>query len=123
MAADRFPDSMRPAAVDGVETAIFDGEAVLFRETTSTIHRLGAVAGAVWVCCDGGTTVGEIVTDLVEAFSTTTGEMARQVRDALGQLADEGLLVGHEGPQRIRLDAVSEPASDGSTVIACPPDY
>lgn len=123
MAADRFPDTSHPAAVDGVETAIFDGEAVLFRESSSTIHRLGAVAGAVWVCCDGGTTVAEMVTDLAEAFSATTDEMSRQVHDALGQLADEGLLVGHDGPQRIRLDPVSEPASDGSTVIACPPDY
>ena len=123
MADDRFSGHLRPAAVDGVETAVFDGEAVLFRESTRSIHRLGAVAGAVWVFCGGDTTVDGIVTDLAEAFGTPTGEMARQVREALGQLADEGLLDGHDGPQRVVLEPIGEPASDGSTVIACPPDY
>ncbi len=36
---------------------IFDGEAVLFQESASMVHRLNAVAGAVWLLCDGETTV------------------------------------------------------------------
>ncbi len=123
MAAARFPDSATPAAVDGVETAVFEGEAVLYREATGTIHRLGAVAGAVWVSCDGATTVEQMVDDLCEAFGSDRDELAAHVQDALGHLADEGLLDGNDGPAHIRFEPLSEPASDGSRVIACPPDF
>ena len=123
MAAARFPDSSTPVAVDGVETAVFEGEAVLYRESTGTIHRLGAVAGAVWVSCDGATTVEQMVDDLCEAFGGDRAELAAQVQDSLGHLADEGLLDGNAAPARLRFEPLSEPASDGSRVIACPPDF
>jgi hypothetical protein len=113
----------RPVAVEQVETAIFDGEAVLFRESTGTIHQLGAIAGAVWVSCDGDTTVAAMLDELGELFGLAPAELAAQVDEALSQLAGEGLLVGFDAPTRVQLESLAEPASDGSRVIACPPDY
>lgn len=119
----RFPGTARPVAVDQVETAIFDGEAVLFRQSTGTIHQLGAVAGAVWVSCDGDTTVAAMLDELDELFGLPPADLAERVDEALSRLADEGLLVGFDAPSRPQLEGLAEPASDGSRVITCPPDY
>lgn len=119
----RFPGTARPVALDQVETAIFDGEAVLFRQSTGTIHQLGAVAGAVWVSCDGDTTVAAMLDELGEVFGLAPAELTAQVDEALSQLADEGLLGGFDAPPRVHLESLAEPASDGSRVITCPPDY
>ena len=92
----RFPGGAQPAAIDGVDTAIFDGEAVLFRESTCTIHHLGAITGAVWMSCDGTTSVESMVAQLGDLFGTGAAQLAAPlatlVDEALIELADQGLL-------------------------------
>lgn len=112
-----------PLGVDDVETAIFEGEAVLFRESTRSVHRMNALAGAVWVMCDGETTVAAMVDELAELFATDATELLPKVLDALGQLDDAKLLQGASDEPIVTMTPVNDEASDGSRIIACPPDY
>ena len=118
----RFADTDMPEGVDGVETAVFDGEAVLFRESTRMVHRLNTVAGSVWLLCDGATLVSSMAGELGEVFGVDADGLQAGVHEALAQLADEGLLVGFEPPNRIVLEPVDEVAPDGSRILTAPPD-
>ena len=122
MSDQRFADTDLPEGVDDVETAVFEGEAVLFRESTRMVHRLNTVAGSVWLLCDGSTPVGSMAGELGELFGVAPAEVEAGVHEALNQLADEGLLVGFDPPMRAVLEPVDELAPDGSRILTAPPD-
>ena len=122
MSSRRFADTDLPEGVENVETAVFEGEAVLFRESTRMVHRLNTVAGSVWLLCDGATTVGAMASELGELFGVSPGELQDGVQEALQQLADEGLLVGFEPPIRLVLEPVDEMLPDGSRILTAPSD-
>lgn len=111
-----------PQAVDDVEVAVFEGEAVLFHESASMVHHLGAVAGAVWMCCDGRTTVASMVDELADVFGTTTAEVEPAVHESLERFADEGLLAGHPAPKRFTLRPDPQLAEDGTEIFTPPAD-
>ena len=117
-----FAPSDTPLGVDGVETAVFDGEAVLFHESAAMVHRLSAVAGAVWLLCDGETAVASMPDELAAVFDVPAGDLVGPIGDALDGLAAAGLLVGQDGP--IQLPLVPEPrrAADGTPILVAPPD-
>jgi hypothetical protein len=117
-----FAPSDTPLGVDGVETAVFDGEAVLFHESAAMVHRLNAVAGAVWLLCDGETTVASMPDELAEVFGVAAGDLVEPISEALAGLAAAGLLVGLPGP--IHVPLVPEPlrAADGTPILVAPPD-
>jgi hypothetical protein len=119
---DRFSDTDTPTAIEGVEIAVFEGEAVLFDETSSMLHRLGAIAGAVWLCCDGVTDVAAMTAELADVFVTEPSEIAAVVRDTLDRFADLGLLVGHDAPAHLALTPEAGLADDGTTILNRPPD-
>jgi hypothetical protein len=118
----RFAPSDTPLGVDGVETAVFDGEAVLFHESAAMVHRLNAVAGAVWLLCDGETTVAAMPDELAQVFGVPAGDLVGPIGEALEGLAAAGLLVGEPAP--IHLPLVPEPrlAADGTPILVAPPD-
>jgi hypothetical protein len=120
--APRFAPSDTPLGVDGVEAAIFDGEAVLFHESAAMVHRLNAVAGAVWLLCDGETTVASMPGELAEVFGVPAGDLVDPIGEALDGLAAAGLLVGEDAP--VHLPLVPEPrrAADGTPILVAPPD-
>ena len=117
-----FAPSDTPLGVDGVETAVFDGEAVLFHESAAMVHRLNAVAGAVWLLCDGETTVASMPDELAGVFGVPAGDLVGPIDEALDGLAAAGLLVGRAGP--VHLPLVPEPrrAADGTPILVAPPD-
>ena len=115
----RNPEST-PLAVPDTETALFDGEAVVFHAPTRTVHRLGSVAGAVWLLCDGDTSVHQIAAELAEVFGTDLDVIEPNVHEALEHLAAEGLLVGSEAPQRIALARHHARAADGTPILTPP---
>lgn len=117
-----FAATDSPQIVDGIEIAVFEGEAVLFDERASMVHHLGAVAGAVWMCCDGDTTVEAITTELAEIFDTSETEIEAAVVDSLEHFVAEGLLVGYQGPTRFPLTPDPTLADDGTEVLVAPPD-
>ena len=118
----RFAPSDTPLGVDGVETAVFDGEAVLFHEAASMVHRLNAVAGAVWLLCDGETTVASMPDELDDVFGVPAADLIDPIGEALEGLATAGLLVDEDAP--IHLPLVPEPirAADGTPILVAPPD-
>lgn len=120
--AGQFHDDTTPLAVDDTETALFEGEAVVFRAGTRQIHRLNSTAAAVWVCCDGETTVAEMVDELAEVFGVSIDEAGPRVQEALEQLASLGLLAGDRAEPTMVITDDELRASDGSRVISCPPD-
>jgi hypothetical protein len=122
MADGHFTDESLPRCVDDTETALFEGEAVVFRASTRAIHRLNATAGAVWVCCDGDTTVATMIDELAGVFGVGAAEARPQVLQALDQLAELGLLAGVDSPPKVTVRLEDERASDGSRIVSCPPD-
>ena len=117
-----FAPSDTPLGVDGVETAVFDGEAVLFDERASMVHRLNAVAGAVWLLCDGETTVASMPDELAEVFGVPAGDLVEPIGEALDGLAAAGLLVGQPGPIHLPLVPEAPRAADGTPILVAPPD-
>jgi hypothetical protein len=122
VSAPSFMPDDTPVGVDGVETAIFDGEAVLFHERTSMVHRLTAVAGAVWLLCDGGTTVESMPDELAEVFSVPPEDLRRPVAEALEALVVAGLLAGTAAAEQVVFRAEPVRAADGTPVVTAPPD-
>lgn len=121
---EAFTVDSTPAASGDVEVAVFEGEAVLFHEPTGSVHRLNATTAAVWLSCDGETTVAQIIDDLSGMFLGNRDQISAAVFEALEQLLSKGLLVGLEWmPNMAMMPDPPAPASDGSLVIACPPDY
>lgn len=115
------PDAT-PRSIDGIEIAVFEGEAVLFDEEASMVHRLGAVAGAVWMCCDGETAIGAIVRELADVFDMPAVELEASVSEVLEQFEAEGLLVGSSKPMRSALIPDPVLAEDGTEILVAPPD-
>lgn len=113
----RFEPADRPRARSDVEAAVFDGEAVLFDESAAMVHQLGAIAGAVWTCCDGTSTVDDVVGELSALFATDRTELTPIVHEILHRLDDEGLL--ERTPTTTESDAA---ATDSPTVVTAPPD-
>ncbi len=117
-----FDPSDTPLGVDGVETAVFDGEAVLFHESASMVHRLNAVAGAVWLLCDGETTVASMPDELAEVFSVPAADLVSPIGEALESLGAAGLLVGRDGPIHLPLVPDPQRSADGTPILVAPPD-
>ena len=122
MTDPRFAPSDTPLGVDGVETAVFDGEAVLFHESAAMVHRLNAVAGAVWLLCDGETTVASMPEELAGVFGVPAGDLVEPIGEALDGLAAAGLLVGEPGPIHLPLVPEVPRAADGTPILVAPPD-
>jgi hypothetical protein len=118
----RFSATDTPTAIDGVEIAVFDGEAVLFDPATSMLHRLGAIAGGVWLCCDGATDVAAMIDELAETFGLDAAELGPVVHASLDRFADEGLLTGYDGPLRTPLASETTAAGDGTEILTRPAD-
>ena len=122
--SEAFTIDSTPEASGDIEVAVFEGEAVLFHEPTGSVHRLNATTAAVWLSCDGETTAAQIIDDLSGMFIGDRDQISSAVFEALEQLRACGLLGQPSSQPTFRLAPdESEPASDGSTVIACPPDY
>lgn len=122
MNAPAFAPTDTPLGVDGVETAIFEGEAVLFHEDAAMVHRLSAMAGAVWLLCDGETEVASMPAELAEVFATPADELVGLVGEALDALHAAGLLDAATAPVRLALEPEPARADDGTEILVAPPD-
>ena len=120
-AAATFAPDDRPEAIADVEVAVFEGEAVLFDVNASMVHHLNAVPAATWLCCDGETTVADMLDELIETFGLTDPAdietLTTSVHDSLARFASEGLLVGRPGVARVTMEPVPELAEDGTEIF------
>lgn len=109
----------RPRAVDTTESAVFDGEVVVFDAATSMVHRLPYVTGAVWTCCDGDTPVAEMIDEIADSFGDDRHVVERAVFEGLSALAAAHLLVGFDDQSRSAA-TVEARAGDGRRVVVSP---
>ncbi|MEM9514915.1 MAG: PqqD family protein [Actinomycetota bacterium] len=115
------PDD-RPVAVDDVETAVFEGEMVIFHVGPSIVHRLEAVASAVWLLCDGETTVEAMPGEVAELFGVAADDVRAPIDESLRSLAGQGLLVGFTPPRHLALRPDATHAADGTEIFESPLD-
>ena len=84
-----------PMQVGTAVTELFDdGEfvAVVLDEARQRVHRFSPSATAVWLLCDGRTSIDEIVGELVGVFGTPEDLIRPGVNESLVLFRDEGLL-------------------------------
>jgi hypothetical protein len=116
----------RPVGIADVELAVLEGEAVVFDVQASMVHHLNAIAAATWLCCDGETSVTEIIDELADVFAVTDSDsldaLAGAVHNSLERLAAEGLLADRPVPRRSERTHAPVLADDGTEVFPAPPD-
>lgn len=118
-----FGSTDRPAGAADVETAVFDGEVVLFHESRHMVHQLNATSGTVWLLCDGETDVASMAVELSEVFHLPPEALTEGIYQALDQLAAAGLIDGVEpAEQHHRRQRPELLAPDGSRMMVAPPD-
>lgn len=107
-----------PRAIAPIESLYLEGEAVLFDPTSRTVHQLGALAGAVWVLCDGATPVREMAEILGDLFGSEPGALTESIAEALTGLDAAGLLEGSERLEHHQIVPPVVTADDGTPVLA-----
>ena len=107
--ADHLPaPTATPGHHPAVETALFDDDqlcAVVFDDKTRSVHRFGGVTCAVWILCDGRTSVEAIIGQLSALFSCERELLAADVAAALDLLRSAGLVVDHAGPEDVEANS------------------
>jgi PqqD family protein of HPr-rel-A system len=118
-----FGPTDQPRAVDDVETAVFEGDVVVYHESTGRVHQLNSTAGAVWLLCDGETSVEAMAVELGEIYAMAPDDLVEGIHQALNQIADTGLLDGAAAAAHARLAGAPDMiAADGSRILLAPPD-
>ena len=83
-----------PQPRSGIETAFLAPEAVLLDTVTGASHHLNAGASAVWMLLDGSGDVEDVARELAELFDRPVEGMIEEVRTAVADFAERGLLAG-----------------------------
>lgn len=122
----RFGPDDRPTACADIEVAVFEGEAVLFDVQASMVHHLSAVPAATWLCCDGETTVADMVNELVGVFElvqlSEIAALSDAIHESLARFASEGLLLGHPRVTRSAMEPGAEVADHRTEILMIPDD-
>ena len=86
------------------------------------VHRLNAVAGAVWLLCDGETTVASMPDELAEVFGVPPADLVGPIGEALDSLAAAGLLVGEDAPIHLPSCPSRRGRPTAPPILVAPPD-
>ncbi len=91
---------MFPRQVSHVSVKEIDGQTMVLDRSHNKLHELNATAGYIWRCCDGKTTVAEIVSATAREFDADPGAVERDVADILGKLTEMRLIEWTESADR-----------------------
>ena len=83
---------LHPKKRNDVNARLVDQEIVVLDRQNGTIHQLNQAASFVWEQCDGESTLEEIAKRMTEAFEVDFRTAISDVRKAIQQLNDIGLL-------------------------------
>jgi hypothetical protein len=75
-----------------VASVELDGETVILDEREDSLHLLNPTAATIWRCLDGAGTVGELISDLSEAFGSDPQTIRHDVSALLADFAAQGLI-------------------------------
>jgi len=87
-----MPTTDAPRRRDDLTVAEIDGETVIYDPRDATVHHLNSSATIVWSCCDGTSSVADIIDDIAQAFGLAVADIADQIHTALSAFEDSGLL-------------------------------
>lgn len=71
-----------------------DHETLVLDRNLGKIHQLNATAGYILSCCDGSTSIGEIIRRVATDFGTSNETATRDVSAVIQQFRELGLLKG-----------------------------
>lgn len=83
---------VKPKARADLATVVLDGEAVIYDAENEELHHLNQTATLVLAMCEGEATIGEIASEISQAFGVPEAEVEPQVRTLLRQLRRARLL-------------------------------
>jgi hypothetical protein len=83
---------VKPIARADLTVVELDGEAVIYDEETTELHHLNPTATIVFGLCDGTSTMGEMSTEIAEAFDVPLEQVEPQVRTLVRRLRRAKLL-------------------------------
>ncbi|HWE60689.1 MAG TPA: PqqD family protein [Chloroflexota bacterium] len=82
-----------PRRNEQVISQSFEDTLLLLHPTTGEYYSLDEVGGRVWELCDGTRSVAQVIATIDEEFDAPMAEIAADVLELLGELADEQLVV------------------------------
>jgi len=83
-----------PEARSDLETVTVDDVDFVFDRPARRLHRLNPTAGLVLSSLDGRRSVEQLVSELAESFGADRAQVDEQVRQAIEQFREQGLLLG-----------------------------
>jgi hypothetical protein len=98
----------KPKVRDDLTVVELDGEAVIYDERTTEIHRLNATATIVFGLCDGDATIPEIAADLSQAFDVPERVVEPEVRAVIRSFRKVQLLQSTDGYATDRTEGTPE---------------
>lgn len=91
---------MLPHQASHVSVKEIDGQTLVLDRSRDKLHELNTTASYIWHCCDGKTTVAEIVAATAREFDADPSAVERDVADILGKLAEMHLIEWTEPADR-----------------------
>lgn len=88
----------RPAPPPDTDFDVVEGDGIVIVGPGPTVHRLNLTAMAVWLACDGDTSIAEAADRVAEQFHVV-GDQRRKVDVQVTELVDQMVAVGllHDG--------------------------
>jgi hypothetical protein len=91
-AVTSFDETVAPRRRRSASTEILDGEAVVYSEETAALHVLNPSATVIWQSLDGEVSLGDLATELSEAFDVAYEIVLADVLKLVGEFGIMGLL-------------------------------
>jgi hypothetical protein len=83
----------RPVRREGATAVELDDNLALYDDVGQLLIMLNSSAALIWECCDGATTVDDMVRQLTVTHAADAAEIAGDVRRTVAKLAELGLVV------------------------------
>jgi hypothetical protein len=86
-----------PVRREGAVAVELDDNVALYDDVGQLLIMLNSSAAAIWECCDGATTVDDMVRQLTAAHPDDAAVIGEDVRQTVRKLVELGLVVDAEG--------------------------
>jgi hypothetical protein len=86
-----------PVRREGAAAVELDDNVALYDDVGQLLIMLNSSAAAIWECCDGATTVDDMVRQLTAAHPDDAAVIGEDVRQTVRKLVELGLVVDAEG--------------------------
>lgn len=87
-----LPALRTPKRRSDLETRTVGDEVIVLDAAGQRVHRLNGSASYIWDCCDGRTSVPEIVSRLATAFTVTEDAVSGDVQNTIAEFDRLGLM-------------------------------